>query len=332
MEVRLAKREDLPQLRAVYGEIIRRMEAGGIRIWDEIYPCEFFARDIEDNCLYVLAEAEVIVSGFALCGMNPGADRVKWKSGSARALYLDRFGVNADYQGKGLGSRTLREAAALAGELGAEYLRLFVVDVNEPAIRLYEKNGFQRAEGIFNEDIGGGTVLHEYGYEIQTAAGVEARECGSQTGATAGVELRPYRPEDCREMGQLFYDTVRTVNRRDYTEAETEAWAPGLPDLESWNQSFLAHYTLVAWENGRIAGFGDIDRAGYLDRLYVGRDCQGRGIATAICSRLEAHFPVDRVTACASITARPFFADRGYRVLRRGVYLTNFVMEKRLEK
>ena len=58
MEVRLAKREDLPQLRAVYGEIIRRMEADGIRIWDEVYPCEFFAGDIEDNCLYVLAEAE----------------------------------------------------------------------------------------------------------------------------------------------------------------------------------------------------------------------------------------------------------------------------------
>ena len=55
------------------------------------------------------------------------------------------------------------------------------------------------------------------------------------------VELREYRPEDCREMGELFLDTVRTVNRRDYTEEETKAWAPGLPDLERWNRSFLAH-------------------------------------------------------------------------------------------
>ena len=65
------------------------------------------------------------------------------------------------------------------------------------------------------------------------------------------MELREYRPEDCREMGELFLDTVRTVNRRDYTEEETKAWAPGLPDLERWNRSFLDHYTLVAWECGR---------------------------------------------------------------------------------
>ncbi len=41
-------------------------------------------------------------------------------------------------------------------------------------------------------------------------------------------------------------------------------------------------------------------------------------------------------TVHASLTARPFFEARGYevirdqRVLRRGVILTNFVMEKRL--
>ena len=61
------------------------------------------------------------------------------------------------------------------------------------------------------------------------------------------MELREYRPEDCREMAELFYDTVHTVNRRDYTEAQVMAWAPGVPDLEQWNRSFLEHYTLVAW-------------------------------------------------------------------------------------
>ena len=149
------------------------------------------------------------------------------------------------------------------------------------------------------------------------------------------MELREYRPEDCREMGELFLDTVRTVNRRDYTEEETKAWAPGLPDLERWNRSCVDHEKLGGGECGGVARVGGIDPTGYLDRLYVGRDFQGRGIATAICGRLEEHFPVERVTVCASITARPFFEGRGYRVLqaqkvlRRGVYLTNFVMEKR---
>lgn len=33
------------------------------------------------------------------------------------------------------------------------------------------------------------------------------------------MELREYRPEDCEAITRLFYDTVHTVNRRDYAPA-----------------------------------------------------------------------------------------------------------------
>ena len=49
-------------------------------------------------------------------------------------------------------------------------------------------------------------------------------------------------------------------------------------DLEAWDRSLTAHFTLVAEENGVITGFGDMDPTGYLDRLFVHRDFQGRGI------------------------------------------------------
>ncbi len=77
-----------------------------------------------------------------------------------------------------------------------------------------------------------------------------------------------------------------------------------------------------------------MDSSGYLDRLYVHKDCQGRGIASALCDALEASVPAEAYTTHASITARPFFLRRGYRVVREqrvergGVLLTNFVMEK----
>lgn len=54
---------------------------------------------------------------------NAGANMVEWKNNQANALYLDRFGVNVNY------------------------LRLFVVDINSPAIELYQKLGFIRAGG-----------------------------------------------------------------------------------------------------------------------------------------------------------------------------------------
>lgn len=145
--------------------------------------------------------------------------------------------------------------------------------------------------------------------------------------------IRPYQPEDCKELARLFFNTVHTVNAKDYTKQQLNAWATGTVDLEAWNRSLTEHFTLVAMENGIITGFGDMDATGYLDRLYVHRDFQGRGIASALCARLEASVS-GSVTTHASITARPFFEKRGYRVIkeqqveRRGVLLTNFVMEK----
>ena len=37
----------------------------------------------------------------------------------------------------------LNKAIELSREMGAEYLRLFVVDENYPAINLYKKTGFE---------------------------------------------------------------------------------------------------------------------------------------------------------------------------------------------
>lgn len=148
--------------------------------------------------------------------------------------------------------------------------------------------------------------------------------------------LRQYTPADCDALVQLFYDTVHTVNSRDYTKEQIDVWAPKNIDLARWNRTLLAHYTLVAMESGEIVGFGDIDETGYLDRLYVHKDCQRQGIATALCDALEATYGDTLTTLCthASVTARPFFEQRGYQVLsaqqveRQGILLKNFVMQK----
>lgn len=134
-------------------------------------------------------------------------------------------------------------------------------------------------------------------------------------------------------MADLFYDTVHTVNAKDYTKKQLSVWATGSVDLQKWNRSLLEHYSLVAVEGSEIAGFGDIDQTGYLDRLYVHKDYQRKGIATAICDGLERTVQ-GKITTHASITARPFFEKRGYTVIkeqcveRQGITLVNFVMEK----
>lgn len=143
--------------------------------------------------------------------------------------------------------------------------------------------------------------------------------------------IRKYSSSDCKYLAELFYQTVHTVNAKDYTKEQLDVWAIGCVDLEKWDKSFSEHYTVVAVENGVIAGFGDIDESGYLDRLYVHKDYQNQGIATAICDELEQSVRADKITTHASITAKPFFEHRGYKVVREqqvirgGIPLTNFV-------
>lgn len=146
--------------------------------------------------------------------------------------------------------------------------------------------------------------------------------------------LRNYSAADCPEMAELFYNTVHTVNAKDYSWEQLDAWATGQVDIEAWNRSFLAHHTVVAQQDGKIVGFGDMDETGYLDRLYVHMDYQRRGVATAICNALESNARSAVFTTHASVTARPFLEKRGYAVVReqqverKGVLLTNFVMRK----
>lgn len=149
------------------------------------------------------------------------------------------------------------------------------------------------------------------------------------------MELRRYESGDIGQIARLFHDTVHAVNRRDYSPEQLHAWATGRIDEEAWDAAFRHHLTYVAVEGDLIVGFGDMDAIGYLDKLYVHEDRQGMGIATAICDRLESEVNAPCFTVHASITARPFFEKRGYKVLkiqeveRRGVRLTNYLMEKR---
>ena len=148
--------------------------------------------------------------------------------------------------------------------------------------------------------------------------------------------IREYRPADCKYLAALFYQTVHFINAKDYTEEQLNVWATGYVDINEWNQSLSKHFSLVAIKDGIIAGFGDIDKTGYLDRLYVHKDYQNQGIATAICDKLEQAFGVSKITTHASITAKPFFLHRGYntikeqQVIRSNIPLTNYIMEKPL--
>ena len=59
------------------------------------------------------------------------------------------------------------------------------------------------------------------------------------------MKIRKYQSSDCKEIVELFYNTVHYVNIKDYSKAQLNVWATGKVDLVKWDKSFLDHFTIV---------------------------------------------------------------------------------------
>ena len=90
--------------------------------------------------------------------------------------------------------------------------------------------------------------------------------------------IRKYQSSDCESIARLFYETVHEINAKDYTKEQLNAWAGERIDFKQWYASFLKHHSFVAVEHEMLVGFGDMDQHGYLERLFVHKDYQRKGI------------------------------------------------------
>lgn len=229
--------------------------------------------------------------------------------------YIEGLFVTEERRSEGTGKKLLDYVKNIK-----EQLTLSVYVENTRAADFYRREGFEVQGEAPDKNTG----------KMELSM-VWRKDMGPERGK---IQIRKYQDDDCAEIMKLFYDTVHTVNAVDYTEEQLDAWAPEDMDGEKWSRSLGEHLTVVAYDGDVITGFGDMDSSGYLDRLYVHRDYQRRGIASAICACLEASVGSD-ITTHASVTARPFFEKRGYRVIRKqqvercGVMLENYVMVKR---
>ena len=153
------------------------------------------------------------------------------------------------------------------------------------------------------------------------------------------MKIRPFRKSDADAVARLFQDTVREVNRADYTEAQVRAWAPDDRHFRDWAEVCSSRFTFVAEEEGSIRGFAELEENGHVDCFYVHKEYQRVGVDSRLYQALEEkarELGLSSLYTEASITAKPFFQSRGFTVLKeqlvetRGELLTNLVMEKAL--
>ena len=134
------------------------------------------------------------------------------------------------------------------------------------------------------------------------------------------MRIRPFTAADAEPTLALFRHTVKTVNRRDYSEEEVAAWLREedvTPDM--WLDSFTGKVAFVAIDdNGALTGFVDCKpQTGLIDRLFVAAHRQGEGIGSALLAQAQAAVErsVSTFTVYASLTARTFFERSGYTVV-----------------
>ncbi len=151
--------------------------------------------------------------------------------------------------------------------------------------------------------------------------------------------FRSGRLNDLQEMQQLFVGTIESVCSSDYNHEQIRAWTSGIENEQRWREVLMHQFVLVALIRECIVGFGSLAKGGCIDMLYVHKNFQGKGIATAILKLLEdealrLHYV--KLFSDVSITAKGFFEKAGFKVvneqlnLRQGIGLMNFKMVKDL--
>ncbi len=153
------------------------------------------------------------------------------------------------------------------------------------------------------------------------------------------MQIRQATSQDASEIMKLFYETIHTINIRDYSQEQVNAWAPDTMTVERWIKRQDIKQTFVADHNGRIIGFAELESTGHIDCFYTHKDFQSQGVGTKLLDTIVAQatkLQLSRLLTEVSITARPFFEHRGFVLVKsqevecRGVKLLNFVMEYHL--
>lgn len=153
------------------------------------------------------------------------------------------------------------------------------------------------------------------------------------------ILLKAYEPYMLEDMMALYYDTIHTINSKDYTQEQLDAWAPVEYNKEGMQARFSSSMTITAWKQNRLAGFANLTGPGILDCLYVHKDEQLEHIGAMLVQALENEAKrkgLARIETQASITAKPFFEKLGYTKIRRNHVkrkkqtLMNFTMRKSL--
>lgn len=149
--------------------------------------------------------------------------------------------------------------------------------------------------------------------------------------------LRLFRKGDAKQVAQLFGDTVKIVNKEEYSETEHHIWTPDDLQFQRWEENCLNNFTIVAEVDDTIVALAQFEDIGHISCFYCHPDYQRRGIGRQLYEAIEDYASTKNIPIIyteANITTRTFFLKMGFthvqklKALVRGEMFTNYVMKK----
>lgn len=148
------------------------------------------------------------------------------------------------------------------------------------------------------------------------------------------VRVRRFEERDAEEVSALIARTLRTTNRKDYTEAYIENDVRTLTPAYLIKRAAWTHF-YVFCAAGRIVGCGaigpywDKENESSLFTIFVLPEYQGKGIGRKIVETLEGDeyfLRAERIEIPASVTARGFIKrwDMAIKAARRFLMKSSF--------
>jgi putative acetyltransferase len=157
---------------------------------------------------------------------------------------------------------------------------------------------------------------------------------------TKKITIRSYNKTDAPFLAAIYFHTIHNINAKDYSSEQLNAWAPlSSLEAEGWMRKWRKLPPIVATMNNKVVGFAELEDNGHIDCFYCHHEYQGCGVGSALMREIEDRArksKLNKLFAEVSITAKPFFEAKGFKVKKeqsviiRGVALTQFVMEKAL--
>ncbi|GAB2640045.1 GNAT family N-acetyltransferase [Emticicia sediminis] len=153
------------------------------------------------------------------------------------------------------------------------------------------------------------------------------------------MTIRKATIADNQAITQLFYKTITSINVKDYDAQQIETWASSAENKDFWQEQIEKQYFIIAENDEYLLGFASLTVDGYLDLMYVHKNHQKQGIASALLENIliEANrLNLTKIWTDASITAKPFFLNKGfviekiYTKISKGVAFENTILGLKL--